>query len=71
MIMFKFCARCAEKDTQYEVLMKQYQKELECCKTRITDLKKTIARLEHQNECLVLDVAFYNKDICFTTKGDV
>ena len=63
MTMNEFCSKCVEKDVQYELLMKRYHQELECCKLRIDELKITNARLQSQNDALILDIAFYDKKI--------
>jgi hypothetical protein len=58
-----FCEKCSEKDAQYELLMKRYHQELQCCKLRIDELKTTNTRLQLQNDALILDIAFYDKKI--------
>jgi hypothetical protein len=70
-MMSDFCVKCSEKDAQYELLMKQYHKELNCCKERIKNLNEENARLRNLNDALILDNAFLNKDVCLPTKGDV
>jgi hypothetical protein len=58
------CDKCIEKDSSYALLVDQYHRELNCCKERIKGLIEENARLRRQNDALILDVAFYNKDFC-------
>jgi predicted AlkP superfamily phosphohydrolase/phosphomutase len=50
--MSEFCAKCVEKEAQMEIVMSNFQKEIETLKARIE-------KLESENEALVMDVAFY------------
>jgi cell division protein FtsB len=42
-----------------ELLLKQHYKEMQCMKQKLKDLKDENAKLQNQNEALILDVAFY------------
>lgn len=50
--MSEFCAKCAEKEAQMEIVVSKFYEEIE-------SLKKRIEVLERENEALVMDVAFY------------
>lgn len=50
--MKEFCTGCAERESQMEVVMSNFNKEIET-------LKKRIEHLESENEALIMDVAFY------------
>jgi hypothetical protein len=50
--MSEFCVKCAEKESQMEIVIKKYYDEIEI-------LKKRIEKLENENDALILDVAFY------------
>lgn len=54
--MKEFCTGCAEREAQMEVVMTNFNKEIE-------NLKKRIEQLESQNEALIMDVAFYGGNI--------
>jgi hypothetical protein len=47
-----FCAQCAEKEAEIEILRNKYFTEVEC-------MKKQIEKLQSENEALIMDVAFY------------
>jgi cell division protein FtsB len=69
--MSDFCTKCSEKEAQIELMTKQHYKEIQYCKERIENLRQENETLRRQNEALILDVAFYNKDICLPTKDGV
>ncbi len=71
MMMGEFCVKCAGKDSEYELLIQKHYKEMQCCKERIENLRQENERLRRQNDALILDIAFYNKDICLPTKDGV
>jgi hypothetical protein len=50
--MSEFCVKCSEKEAEIELLRKQHHEEMQCMKAKI-------AKLESENEALVMDVAFY------------
>lgn len=54
--MKEFCTGCAERESQMEVVMTNFNKEIDA-------LKKRIEQLESQNEALIMDVAFYGGNI--------
>ena len=54
--MKQFCARCAEKEAQMEILVTKYYDE-------ITKLKLRVDELETENDKLSFDLAFYNGSI--------
>lgn len=51
-----FCAKCVEKEAAFEVQFHQMQKEIQA-------LKERIDQLEHENDKLSLDLAFYEGNI--------
>ena len=50
--MAEFCIRCSEKEGEIEILRNQHYKEMQC-------MKEKIAKLQNENDALILDVAFY------------
>lgn len=54
--MSEFCAKCAEKEAQMEIVMTKFHNEIQ-------ELKKRIESLETQNDALIMDVAFYGGNI--------
>ena len=48
--MSEFCVKCVEKEAQMEVVMTKFQQEIET-------LKQRVAKLESENEALVMDVS--------------
>ena len=50
--MSEFCVKCSEKEAEIELLRKRHHEEMQCMKAKI-------AKLESENEALVMDVAFY------------
>lgn len=54
--MSEFCAKCCEKEAELEILRTKYYTEVEC-------MKKKIAKLQNENEALVMDVAFYGGNL--------
>jgi hypothetical protein len=50
--MSEFCVKCSEKEAEIELLRKRYYEETQCMKAKI-------AKLESENEALIMDVAFY------------
>ena len=50
--MSEFCAKCAEKEAEIELLRKRHYDEMQCMKSKIE-------KLQSENESLVMDVAFY------------
>jgi hypothetical protein len=50
--MSEFCVKCSEKEGELELLRKRYHEETQCMKAKI-------AKLESENEALIMDVAFY------------
>ena len=54
--MSEFCAKCSEKDAEMELLRKRHYEEVQCMKAKI-------AKLESENEALIMDVAFYGGNL--------
>jgi len=50
--MSEFCVKCSEKDAEIEILRKRHYEETQCMKAKI-------AKLQNENEALIMDVAFY------------
>jgi hypothetical protein len=50
--MSEFCVKCSEKEGELELLRKRHYEEMQC-------MKEKIAKLQNQNEALIMDVAFY------------
>ena len=57
--MSEFCVKCSEFEGKLELLQKQHYKEIECMKQKLKNLQEVNAKLESQNEALIMDVAFY------------
>lgn len=54
--MSEFCVKCAEKESELEILRKKYHTEMQCMKSQIDKLRS-------ENDALILDVAFYGGNI--------
>jgi len=54
--MSEFCAKCAEKEAQMEIVMGKLHQEVQT-------LKQRIKKLESENEALIMDVAFYGGSV--------
>jgi hypothetical protein len=54
--MNEFCVKCSELESQIELLRKRHYEEIQCMKAKI-------AKLQSENESLVLDVAFYGGNL--------
>ena len=52
----EFCVKCAEKEANFEVMYHKMYAEVQ-------ELKRRIDELEHENDKLSLDLAFYNGEI--------
>jgi hypothetical protein len=50
--MSEFCVKCSEKESEIELLRKRHHEEMQCMKAKI-------AKLQDENEALIMDVAFY------------
>jgi hypothetical protein len=50
--MSEFCVKCSEKEGELELLRKRHYEEMQC-------MKEKIAKLQNENEALIMDVAFY------------
>lgn len=50
--MSEFCVKCSEKEAQMELLYKQ-----------LHEVKQENEKLRNEVEALVMDVAFYSKDL--------
>jgi hypothetical protein len=54
--MSEFCVKCSELESQMELLRKRHYEEIQCMKSKI-------AKLQNENEALILDVAFYGGNL--------
>jgi hypothetical protein len=54
--MSEFCTKCAEKESQMEIVIKNYYEEIKVLKDRIE-------KLESERDALILDVAFYGGNL--------
>ncbi len=54
--MSEFCVKCAEKESEIELLRKRHYEEIKC-------LTAKIEKLQNENEALVMDVAFYGGNL--------
>jgi hypothetical protein len=54
--MSEFCVKCADLESQMELLRKSHYEEIQCMKAKI-------AKLQNENEALILDVAFYGGNL--------
>ena len=61
--MSEFCVKCSEHEANMELLLKQHYKEMQCMKQKLKDLQDANAKLQNQNEALILDVAFYGGNL--------
>lgn len=61
--MSEFCVKCSEFESRIELLTQQHYKEKQCMKQKIKELQEVNAKLERQNEALILDVAFYGGNL--------
>lgn len=69
--MKEFCSKCAELESQIEVLNKKHFEEIQCMKQKLEDSRKYANKLHAEVEALALDVAFYNKDFKLTPHEDL
>jgi len=58
-MMSEFCVKCTEHEANMEVLNKRYYAEMQCMKQKIKDLQEANAKLQNENDALIMDVAFY------------
>jgi hypothetical protein len=61
--MSEFCVKCSEHEGNMELLLKQHYKEMQCMKQKLKDLKDVNAKLQNENDALILDVAFYGGNL--------
>jgi len=61
--MSEFCVRCSEFEGKLELLTKQHYKEMQCMKQKLKDLQEANAKLQNENEALIMDVAFYGGNL--------
>jgi hypothetical protein len=61
--MSEFCVKCSEHEANMELLLKQHYKEMQCIKQKLKDLKDANAKLQNENEALIMDVAFYGGNL--------
>ena len=54
--MSEFCVKCSELESQMELLRKRHYEEMQCMKAKI-------AKLQNENEALIMDVAFYGGNL--------
>jgi hypothetical protein len=54
--MSEFCAKCAEKEAEMEILRTKYYTEMQC-------MKQQIEKLRNENDALIMDVAFYGGNL--------
>ena len=54
--MSEFCAKCSAHEATIELLTKRHYEEMQCVKAKI-------AKLESENEALIMDVAFYGGNL--------
>jgi len=57
--MNEFCVKCSEHESNIEVLIKRHYMEMQCMKQKLKTLEEANAKLQNENEALVMDVAFY------------
>jgi hypothetical protein len=50
--MAEFCVKCSAHEATIELLTKRHYEEMQCMKAKI-------AKLQSENEALIMDVAFY------------
>jgi hypothetical protein len=54
--MSEFCVKCSDLESQMELLRKSHYEAIQCMKAKI-------AKLQNENEALILDVAFYGGNL--------
>jgi len=54
--MSEFCVKCAELESQLEIMRTNHYKQLE-------ELRIILERVKSENEALILDVAFYGGNL--------
>ena len=54
--MSEFCVKCSDLESQMELLRKRHYEEIQCMKAKI-------AKLQNENEALIMDVAFYGGNL--------
>jgi hypothetical protein len=61
--MSEFCVKCSEHEGNIELLLKRHHMEMQCMKQKLKDLQDENAKLQNQNEALIMDVAFYGGNL--------
>jgi hypothetical protein len=61
--MSEFCVKCASHEANIELLTQHNYNEVQCMKKQIKDLQAANAKLQSENEALILDVAFYGGNL--------
>ena len=61
--MSEFCVKCAQKDSEFEILRNRHFEETSCMRDRIRELLAEVDKLKQERDALILDVAFYGGNI--------
>jgi hypothetical protein len=61
--MSEFCVKCSEHEANMELLRKRYHTEIQCMKQKLKDLQDANAKLQNENDALIMDVAFYGGNL--------
>jgi hypothetical protein len=61
--MSEFCVKCSELEGNMELLTKRHHMEMQCMKQKLKELQEANAKLQNQNEALIMDVAFYGGNL--------
>lgn len=57
--MSEFCVKCSAHEANIELLMTRHYNEMQCMKQQLKDLQDINAKLQNENDALIMDVAFY------------
>lgn len=61
--MSEFCVKCSEHEVNMELLLKRHYMEMECMKQKLKEIQESNAKLQNENEALIMDVAFYGGNL--------
>jgi len=61
--MSEFCVKCSAQEANMELLMKQHYMEMQCMKQKVKELQESNAKLQNENDALIMYVAFYGGNL--------
>lgn len=56
--------------SELEELQIRYERETACMRQRIENLQNANERLRNENDALILDIAFYKREVTFKPSGE-